>query len=123
MICFYMAEILRPLTWTDLLKFFDYHILKVYFQTEASKSIMYCQTMGSKPFAWIITYSKCSNCRQVSKFLSNFGCLFTLSVCFKQHGKLRLQKNNKAFNLSHFNLFDLKQRLVFYNNAQPKKKK
>ena len=37
-------------------------------------------------------------------------------------GKLRPQKNNKTFNRSHFNLFDLKQILVIYNNAQLKNK-
>ena len=38
-------------------------------------------------------------------------------------GKLRPQKNNKTVNKSHFNLFDLKQSLVFYNNAQLKQRK
>ena len=35
-------------------------------------------------------------------------------------GKLRPQKNNKTVNKSHFNLFDLKQSLVIYNNAELK---
>ena len=73
------------------------------------------------PYAWIIT--KRSNCHRMSKF----GCLFTLSVCFKPAsssiGKLRPQKNNKPFNKTTLTYLTLKQSLVIYNNAHLKKNK
>ena len=62
-------------------------------------------------YAWVISYSKCSNWRQISKLLSNFRCLFTfcyldgantiktdLHICNLWTGQFVSYKSNLVFN-------------------------
>ena len=72
---------------------------------------MSCKSWFSESYAWIITYSKCSNLCQMSKLSSNFGCLFTFFqlIVLIQSDHINSTKSILILlNKSHFNLFDLK---------------
>ena len=53
-------------------------VLISYVCNQPIKGAAHLKIVKSETYVWFISYSKCSNWRQISKLSSNFGCLFTL---------------------------------------------